>query len=178
MELRQYRRIIDARKPFLRDLLITDIVIIIAGAFFCQYTLDKNIALLTIIVFGVAIVSLSIFYDISINSCYRIFINGEDIYIYYPTFSKYAGDEFIFYKIIDLSSVKLTRSSIHFAGHVLVKSEGTKRTDVDYLTDGDAFFNDVYDSPDIYTIEKYFRISRIYEGEDDLMKLMHSKLAQ
>lgn len=176
MELRHYRRIIDARKPFLRDLILADIVIIIASALLCNFALGKNIALLTIIVFGVAIVSVSIFYDISINSCYRLFINGEDIYIYYPTFSKYAGDEFIFYKIIDLSSVKVTRSSIHFDGHMLVKSEGTKREDVNTFTDADTFFADVYNSPDIYTISKRFRISRIYENEKLLLELMHKKL--
>lgn len=176
MELKQYRRIIDARKPFLGELILADIVIIIAGALLCHYALDKNIAILTILVFGVAIVSLSIFYDIVINSCYRIFVNGEDIYIYYPTFSKRAGDEFIFYKIQKLSFVKVTRSSIHFDGRVLVKSEGTKREEIDHLKDADAFFDDVYDSADIYTISKRFRISRIYENEQVLLDLMNKKV--
>ena len=176
MELKQYRRIIDARKPFLRDLIFADIVIIIAGALLCHFALDKNIAILTILVFGVAIVSLSIFYDITINSCYRIFVNGEDIYIYYPTFSKRAGDEFIFYKIQNLDFVKMTRSSIHFDGRVLVKSEGTKREHIDHIIDADIFFENVYNSPDVYTISKRFRISRIYEKEQMLLDLLNRKV--
>lgn len=176
MELRHYRRIIDARKPFLRELILTDIIIILASSLFCHFVLAQNIAVLTVIVFGVAIVSISIFYDISINSCYRIFVDGEDIYIYYPTFSQRAGDEFIFYKIQNLSFVKVTRSSIHFGGQMLVKSEGTKRPDIDTFKYADVFFADVYDSPDIYTINKHFRISRIYEKEQFLLDLMNKKI--
>lgn len=178
MELKHYRRIIDARKPFLRDLILADIVIILASALLCHFVLKKNIALLTLIVFGVAVVSLSIFYDISINSCYRIFINGENIYIYYPTFSKRAGDEFIFYKIEKLSYVRVSRSSIHFTGRMLVKTEGTKRKNIDNIGDADIFFKDVYNSPDIYAINKQFRVSRIYENEEYLLKLLNSKTAK
>lgn len=178
MELRHYRRIIDARKPFLTELLLADVILIIASALFCHFALHKNVAILTIIVFAVAVVSLSIFYDISINSCYRIFINGEDVYIYYPTFSKRAGDEFIFYKILNLSFIKTTKSSIHFEGQMLVKTEGTKRTDINTFKDADTFFGNVYDSPDIYRIHKQFRVSRIYENEELLLKLMHKKITE
>ena len=176
MELRQYRRILSARKNFLKGVIIVDVLAIIAAALLCNYVLDHNISILTILVFGILMISLSIVYDMYRNSCYRIFINGEDVYIYYPTPSQRAGDEYIFYKILNLSFVQLTRSSIRFQGHMLVKAEGSKRKNINTFTDADAFFNDVYDSDLTYTIEKRFRVSRIYEDEQLLMDLLKAKL--
>ena len=81
MELRQYRRILSARKNFLKGIIIVNILAIIASALFCDYVLDKNISLLTILVFGILTISLSIVYDMYRNSCYRIFINGDDVIV-------------------------------------------------------------------------------------------------
>lgn len=176
MELRQYRRILSARKNFLKGIIIVNILAIIASALFCDYVLDKNISLLTILVFGILTISLSIVYDMYRNSCYRIFINGDDVIIYYPTVSQRAGDEFIFYKIQDLSLVQLTGSSIRFQGHMLVKAEGTKRENINTFTDPDAFWEDVFHSEHTYSIEKLFRVSRIYEDESRLLDLLKAKM--
>lgn len=176
MELRQYRRILSARKNFLKGIIIVDILAIIASALFCDFVLDQNISLLTIMIFGILTISLSIVYDMYRNACYHIFIHGNDIFIYYPTQSQRAGDEFIYYKVQDLSLVQLTGSSICFEGHMLVKAEGSKRDDIFTFTDADAFWTDVYNSDHTYTIEKRFRVSRIYEDEDRLLDLLKSKL--
>lgn len=176
MELRQYRRILSARKNFLKGIIFVDVLAIIASALFCDFVLEQNIALLTILIFGILTISLSIVYDMYRNACYRIFINGDDIIIYYPTVSQRAGDEFIFYKIQDLSLVQLTRSSIRFQGHMLVKAEGTKRDNINTFTDADAFWADVFHSSHTYTIEKRFRVSRIYEDETRLLELLKAKM--
>lgn len=176
MELRQYRRILTARKKYLEGIIVIDFLAIIASALFCDYVLEKNISLLTILVFGILIISLSIVYDMYRNSCYRIFINDDNVIIYYPTTSQRAGDEFIFYKIEDLSLVQLTGSSIRFKGHMLVKSEGTKRSDINTFTDADAFWADVFSSEHTYRIEKLFRVSRIYEEETHLLDLLKAKI--
>ena len=178
MELRQYRRILTARQSFLKGIIIVDILAIIASAMLCEYVLDRNISLLTVLVFAIFTISLSIVYDMYRNACYRIFVNGDDIYIYYPTPSQRAGDEYIFYKILDLSLVQLTRSSIRFQGHMLVKAEGTKRKDINHIKDANAFFADVYDSDLTYTITKKFRVSRIYEDEHLLMELLKAKIKE
>lgn len=176
MELRQYRRILSARKNFLKGIIIVDVLAIIACALFCDFVLDQNISLLTILIFGILTISLSIVYDMYRNACYHIFIHGNDIIIYYPTPSERAGDEFIFYKIQDLSLVQVTGSSICFEGHMLVKAEGTKRDNIFSFTDADAFWNDVYNSDHTYTIVKRFRVSRIYENETKLLDLLKSKM--
>ncbi len=176
MELRQYRRILSARKSFLKGIILVDILSIIACALFCDLVLEKNIALFTVLIFGILTISLSIIYDMYRNACYRIFINGDEVIIYYPTPSQRAGDEFIFYKIQDLSMLQLTNSSIRFQGHMLVKTEGTKRGNINTFTDADAFWNDVYSSDLTYTIEKRFRVSRIYEEETRLLDLLKTKL--
>lgn len=176
MELRQYRRILSARKRFLKGLITIDALVIIASAIICDYILNKNIALFTLLIFAILIISLSIVYDMYRNACYRIFIHGDDVIIYYPTPSQRAGDEFIFYKILDLSMVRLTGSSIRFEGHMLVKAESAKRPDINTFSDPDAFFGDVYNSGRSYTIEKRFRVTRIYEDENKLLDLLKAKL--
>ncbi len=176
MELRQYRRILSARKNFLKGVILVDVLAIIACSLLCDLVLDKNIALFTILIFGILTISLSIIYDMYRNSCYRIFIHGDEVIIYYPTPSQRAGDEFIFYKIQDLSMLQLTGSSIRFQGHMLVKAEGTKRDNINTFTDADAFWEDVYSSDHTYTIEKLFRVSRIYEEETRLLDLLKTKL--
>lgn len=176
MELRQYRRILSARKRFLKGIIVVDILAIIASALLCGYILDRSISIFTILIFGILTISLSIVYDIYRNACYRIFINGDDIIIYYPTYSERAGDEFIYYKAKDLSLVQLSGSSIRFQGHMLVKAEGTKRDNINTFTDADAFWNDIFNSDHTYTIEKKFRVSRIYEDEKRLLDLLKSKL--
>ena len=176
MELRQYRRILTARKNFLKGIIAADVLAILASALFCAYVLEQNISLFTILIFGILTISISIVYDMYRNACYRIFINGDEIIIYYPTYSERAGDEFIFYKVLDLSLVQLTGSSIRFEGYFQVKTEGTKRNDINTFTDADAFWEDVYNSDLTYTIEKRFRVSRIYEEETRLLDLLKSKL--
>ena len=98
MELRQYRRILTARKRFLKGIIIVDTLSILACALLCNYVLDQNISLFTVLIFGIFIISISIVYDMYRNACYRLFISGDDVIIYYPTTSQHAGDEFIFYK--------------------------------------------------------------------------------
>ena len=176
MELRQYRRIMNARTRFLKWVFIVDILAIVASALLCQYALDRNISILTILVFAIMMISISIIYDMYRNACYRIFINGEDVYIYYPTPSQRAGDEYIFYKVLDVSLVQLSQGSIRFRGHMEVKAEGTKRADINTFTDADAFFADVYNCDTTYVIEKKFRVSRIYENEELLMNMLKAKL--
>lgn len=176
MELRQYRRILTARKRFLRGIIIVSALAIIASALLCNYVLDQNISLFTVLIFGICIISISIVYDMYRNACYRLFISGDDVIIYYPTPSERAGDEFIFYKIKDLSLVHLTGSSIRFQGHMLVKAEGTKRADINTFTDDKAFFADVFGTGNTYTIEKRFRVTRIYEDEARLLELLKSKI--
>ena len=175
MELRQYRRILTARKKFLKGIIAIDLISIIACAMLCGYVLDKSISLFTILIFGILTISISIVYDMYRNACYRLFISGDDIIIYYPTPSQRAGDEFIFYRVQDLSLVKLTGSSIRFQGHMLVKAEGTQRSDINTFSDDKAFFADVF-SNNTYVIEKSFRVTRIYENEEHLLDLLKSKL--
>lgn len=176
MELRQYRRILSARKRFLKGIIAVDILAIVASSIFCQVVLNQNISIFTLLVFGILAISLSIVYDMYMNACYRIFIHEDDIIIYYPTPSQRAGDEFIFYKIQDLSLVQLTGSSIRFQGHMLVKAEGTKRPDINTFSDPDLFFGNVFGTGNTYVIEKRFRVSRIYENEDRLLDLLKSKM--
>ena len=176
MELRQYRRILSARKRFLKGIIAVDILAILASAAFCQYVLNQNISIFTLLVFGILAISLSIVYDMYMNACYRIFIHGDDVIIYYPTPSQRAGDEFIFYKILDLSLVQLSGSSIRFQGHMLVKAEGTKRPDINTFENADVFFENVFNTGHTYTIEKKFRVSRIYEDEVKLLDLLKAKL--
>lgn len=176
MELRQYRRILSARKRFLKGIIAVDIIAILASSVFCQFVLNQNISIFTLLVFGILAISISIVYDMYMNACYRIFIHGDDIIIYYPTPSQRAGDEFIFYKIQDLSLVQLTGSSIRFQGHMLVKAEGIKRPDINTFSDPDAFFGDVFGTGNTYVIEKRFRVSRIYEDEVKLLDLLKAKI--
>ena len=176
MELRQYRRILSARKRFLKGIIAVDILAILASASFCHYVLNQNISIFTLLVFGILAISLSIVYDMYMNSCYRIFLNGDDVIIYYPTPSQRAGDEFIYYKVLDLSLVRLSGSSIRFQGHMLVKTEGTKRENINTFQNPDEFWSDVFNTGKTYTIEKFFRVSRIYEDEVKLLDLLKSKL--
>ena len=176
MELRQYRRILIARKNYLKGIITINVLAIIASALFCNYVLEKNISIFTIMIFGILTISLSIVYDMYRNSCYRIFINGDDVIIYYPSVSQRAGDEFIFYKVQDLSLVQLSKSSIRFQGHMIVKAEGTKRENINTFTDADAFWADVFQPEHTYSIEKRFRVSRIYEDESRLLDLLKSKI--
>ena len=176
MELRQYRRILTARKKFLKGIIIVDAIVILCSALLCSLVLDQNISLFTVLIFGILIISISIVYDMYRNACYRLFISGNDVIIYYPTPSERAGDEFIFYKILDLSLVKLTGSSIRFQGKMLVKAEGTKRADINTFTDDKAFFSDVFGTGNPYIIEKRFRVTRSYENEDQLLDLLKAKL--
>ena len=112
MELRQYRRILTARKKFLKGIIIVDAIAILCSALLCSLVLEQNISLFTVLIFGIFIISISIVYDMYRNACYRLFISGNDVIIYYPTPSERAGDEFIFYKILDLSLVKLTKNAL------------------------------------------------------------------
>ena len=176
MELRQYRRILSARKRFLKGIITVDALAIIASALYCQFVLNQNISIFTLLVFGILAISLSIVYDMYMNSCYRIFIHGDDVIIYYPTPSQRAGDEYIFYKVLDLSLVQLTGSSIRFQGHMLVKAEASKRDNINTFQDPEIFFGNVFGTGKTYTIEKRFRVSRIYEDEAKLLELLKAKI--
>jgi len=158
MELKQTRTLMDVRRGFLMTVLSVSVVaILIAG-----------------IVSNYFFYSIPIFYDIYINSTYRIFLVDGDVYIYYPTYSSRAGNEFIFYRVkeVDYSTVK--GSSILFSGTVEVRTEGVEREGMKEVADPEALFKDVF-SGETYNIQKRFRISRIFENENELMGLLAEK---
>lgn len=175
MELRQTRRILNARSHYLKGVIAVSAALIVAAALICQFAANGSFPIFVGLTFAILIIAISIIHDMYVNSNYRVFINGKDIYVYNPSRSSRAGDEFIFYHVEDLESAKISKGSIYFKGHFTVKTDTTEREDINTFSDPDAFFADVF-SKDTYKIEKAFRVSRIYEKEDLLMDLLLEKV--
>lgn len=174
MELKQTKTIMDVRRGYLMGVLGGSVIAILLAGIACNYLLMHGIPIFTVLVFAIFTVVLSIFYDIYKNSTYRLFIVDQDLYIYYPTYSSRAGNEFIFYKVEDVNFATTKGSSIVFDGHVSVKAEGLEREGMAEMKDVKALFEDVF-SGETYTIQKRFRISRIFENEHELMGVLGEK---
>lgn len=178
MELKQSKTVMDVRRGFVMGILTTSVVVVLLAGIVCNYALvgKQAIPVFSVIVFATFIIVLSMLYDIYINSTYRIFIDGSDVYIYYPTYSSRAGNEFIFYKVMDVSRSTVRGSSIVFEGHVEVRTEGLVREGISRVDDEEvhALFEDVFQGPS-YQISKKFRISRIFENEGELMGHLSDK---
>lgn len=173
MELKQTKTIMDVRRGYLMAVLGVSVVTILIVGIICNY-FTHSIPIFTVCVFAVFVIVLSIFYDVYINSTYRIFLVDDQVYIYYPTYSSRAGNEFIFYKVKDVSSSTIKGSSIIFNGMVYVKSEGVEREGMKEVADPKALFEELF-AGETYTIQKRFRISRIFDGEHELMGLLAEK---
>lgn len=178
MELKQSKTVMDVRRGYVMGILATSVIIILLAGIVCNYALigGQAIPIFSLVVFATFIIILSIFYDIYINSTYRIFLDGDDVFIYYPTYSSRAGNEFIFYKVVDVNKSTIRGSSIVFDGHVEVRTEGVVREGINRVDDDEvhALFEDVFKGPS-YQISKKFRISRIFENEGELMGHLSNK---
>lgn len=173
MELKQTKTIIDVRRSYLMTVLGGSVAAVILAGIISNYFVH-SIPIFTVCVFMVFIVMLSLFYDVYINSTYRIFIVDDDVYIYYPTYSSRAGNEFIFYKVEEVSSATVKGSSIVFTGKVRVETDAVEREGMKHVKDPKALFEEVF-AGNTYSIEKRFRISRIFEGENELMGKLAAK---
>lgn len=173
MELKQVKTLMDVRRGFLMAVLSITVVAILVAGVISNYFF-YSIPIFTICVFAIFIVVLSIFYDIYINSTYRIFIVDGEVYIYYPTYSSRAGNEFIFYRVKELEYSTVKGSSILFNGTVEVRTEGVEREGMKEVTDPKALFDEIF-SGETYSIHKKFRISRIFENENELMVRLAEK---
>ncbi|KMZ52540.1 hypothetical protein [Dorea sp. D27] len=173
MELKQTRTLMDVRRGFLMTVLSVSVVAILIAGIVSNYFF-YSIPIFTICVFAIFIVMLSIFYDIYINSTYRIFLVDGEVYIYYPTYSSRAGNEFIFYRVKEVEYSTVKGSSILFSGTVEVRTEGVEREGMKEVADPKALFDDVF-SGETYNIQKRFRISRIFDNENELMGLLAEK---
>lgn len=176
MELKQTRTIMDVRRTYLMTVLGTSVAgILIAGIISTYFV--YSIPIFTVCIFGIFIVMLSLFYDVFVNSTYRIFLVDNEVYIYYPTYSSRAGNEFIFYKVLSVVSSTVKGSSIVFDGTVAVKVDGVERDGMQEVQDPKYLFAEVFNEENVYNIQKKFRISRIFEGENELMALLAEKKA-
>lgn len=173
MELKQIRTLMDVRRGFLMTVLSITVVSILVAGVISNYFF-YSIPIFTICVFAIFIVVMSIFYDIYINSTYRIFLVDEEVYIYYPTYSSRAGNEFIYYKVKELEYSTVKGSSIIFNGTVEVKVEGVEREGMQEVEDPKSLFEEVF-SGETYSIHKKFRISRIFDNENELMGQLAAK---
>ena len=61
-----------------------------------------------------------------------------------------------------------------FSGTVEVRTEGVEREGMKEVADPKALFEDVF-SGETYNIQKRFRISRIFDNENELMGLLSEK---
>ncbi|MCB6416285.1 hypothetical protein OCV99_12650 [Dorea acetigenes] len=174
MELKQTRTIMDVRRGFLMTVLGVSVAGILLAGIVSNYFVH-SIPIFTVCVFAIFIMMLSVFYDIFINSTYRVFLVGDDVYIYYPTYSSRAGNEFIFYKVLDVTYSTVKGSSIVFDGTVAVKSDGVEREGMKHVQNPKEMFEKVFSEENVYTIQKKFRISRIFEGENELMECLAKK---
>jgi len=108
MELKQTKTILDVRRGYLMTVLgVSVVAIIVAGVISNSFV--HSIPIFTICIFAVFIIMLSLIYDVYINSTYRIFLVDDDVYIYYPTYSSRAGNEFIFYKVLEVDNATVKR---------------------------------------------------------------------
>ncbi|MGO5053665.1 hypothetical protein ACTQ6A_14355 [Lachnospiraceae bacterium LCP25S3_G4] len=175
MELKQTKTIMDVRRGYLLGVLASSIVAVLITGIIVNFTIIKyGIPVFTIIIFAIFTIVLSIFYDIYINSTYRIFLQEDNIYIYYPTYSSRAGNEFIFYRIEDISYAMTKGSSIVFDGHVLVKTEGVEREELQQVDNVGEVFEKIFEK-ESYKIHKRFRVSRIFDNERELMEALEAK---
>lgn len=174
MELKQTKTIMDVRRGYLMTVLGVSVIAILIAGIISNYFI-YSIPVFTICIFAIFIVMLSVFYDIFKNSTYRIFLVDNDIYIYYPTYSSRAGNEFIFYKVLEVTRSTVKGSSIVFDGTVAVKADGVERDGMRDVQDPKELFESVFQEDHVYTIQKNFRISRIFEGENELMGLLAEK---
>lgn len=173
MELKQTKTIMDVRRGYLMTVLGVSVVAILAAGIISNYFV-YSIPIFTVCIFAIFIIMLSLFYDVYINSTYRIFLVDDDVYIYYPTYSSRAGNEFIFYKVVEVESATVKGSSIVFRGTVCVETDAVEREGMKEVKDPKALFEEVF-SKNTYTISKRFRISRIFEGENELMGKLAKK---
>ena len=174
MELKQTRTIMDVRRGYLMTVLGVSVAAIFVSAIVSNYFVH-SIPVFTVCVFAIFIIMLSLFYDVFINSTYRIFLVGDDVYIYYPTYSSRAGNEFIYYKVLNVTRSTVKGSSIVFDGTVAVKSDGVERPGMRDVKNPKELFEEVFQDEHVYTIQKNFRISRIFEGENELMECLAKK---
>ena len=174
MELKQIKTIMDERRKFLMNTLGATVAAILVSAIVSNY-MTHSIPVFTVLVFAVFTIVLSVFYDIYINSTFRLFLVGEEIYIYYPTYSSRAGNEFIFYKVLDIDRLKVKGSSIVFQGHMMVKTDSVERSEMQKVQDPKKLFDTVFSEPGVYKIQRNFRISRIFEKEEELVSLLEKK---
>ncbi|MCI6121944.1 hypothetical protein ACTNB0_07455 [Lachnospiraceae bacterium HCP28S3_F9] len=173
MELKQTKTILDVRRGYLMTVLgVSVVAIIVAGVISNSFV--HSIPIFTICIFAVFIIMLSLIYDVYINSTYRIFLVDDDVYIYYPTYSSRAGNEFIFYKVLEVDNATVKGSSIVFNGTVSVVTDAIERKGMKEVADPKALFAEVF-SEDTYSIQKRFRISRIFDGENELMAKLAKK---
>lgn len=175
MELKQTKTIIDVRRGYLMTVLGVSVIAILVAAVIANNVSTYSIPVFTVFVFAVFVIMLSLFYDVFINSTYRIFLVDDDVYIYYPTYSSRAGNEFIFYKVKKVDSATVRGSSIVFTGDVDVMTDAVERPGMKNVEDPKALFEEVFSSEHVYTINKRFRISRIFEGENELMDKLAKK---
>ena len=174
MELKQIRTIMDVRRKFLMNTLGVSVIAILVSAVIANQALH-SIPVFTVLVFAIFTIVLSVFYDVYINSTYRLFLVGDDVYIYYPTHSSRAGDEFIFYKVKSIRNVKVKGSSVVFDGQMLVKTDSIEREGMQKVEDPKGLFDTVFAEDGVYEIQKNFRISRIFDQEDNLVALLEKK---
>ena len=173
MELKQTKTIMDVRRGYLMAVLgVSVLAIIVAGNI--SNSVIPSIPVFTVCVFAIFIIMLSLVYDVYINSTYRIFLVDDDVYIYYPTYSSRAGNEFIFYKVLEVDSATVKGSSIVFNGKVAVVTDAVERPGMKEVADPKALFAEVF-AEDTYSITKRFRISRIFDGENELMGKLAKK---
>lgn len=174
MELKQTKTLLDVRRGFLMAILSLGVAgIVLAGILSNYFT--HSIPIFAVCVFAICIIVLSVFYDIYINSTYRIFLVEDTIYIYYPTYSSRAGNEFIFYRVDKVSFSTVKGSSIIFDGAVSVKTDSVEREGMKEVKDIKSVFEQVFKEDHVYSIQKRFRVSRIFEGENELMALLAEK---
>ena len=173
MELKQTKTILDVRRGYLMTVLgVSVVAIIVAGVISNSFV--HSIPIFIICIFAVFIIMLSLIYDVYINSTYRIFLVDDDVYIYYPTYSSRAGNEFIFYKVLEVDNATVKGSSIVFNGTVSVVTDAIERKGMKEVADPKELFAEVF-SEDTYSIQKRFRISRIFDGENELMAKLAKK---
>ena len=75
----------------------------------------------------------------------------------------------------DVTYSTVKGSSIVFDGTVAVKADGVERDGMKHVQDPKKMFEQVFSEEGVYTIQKRFRISRIFEGENELMECLAKK---
>ena len=79
--------------------------------------------------------------------------------------------------IIEVRNSTVKGSSIIFDGKVAVKTDSVEREGMKYVEDPKALFSEVFAEGQsyVYEIQKKFRISRIFDGENELMGKLANK---